>query len=877
MARRDSHRSQPGEESTPEHPTEGTLRRSAAKHASSRESGGESDFQTILELAPDAIIVSSANGHIILVNRQAERLFGHNRANLLGQPVTILIPEGLRSGNVLHPASHVPAPHMRSIESGLQLIGRRQDGSEFPVEVRLSPRTKDGADDQPLLIATVHDISELKRTQAALAALEAASLEQRQLLALTDTALSSLALDNLLGELLGRLQEATNADNVAILLLDESEQELHLRAARGLEEEVVGKARVPIGKGFAGRIVASREPLIVDDLSTFPVVNPILRERLRSAVGVPLLAGDHLIGVLHIGSITPYCFSNQDLHMLELVGERIALAIDRAQLHATALAARAEAERERARWQAAMDSVPAFVITCDPDLRLTYINPAYERLLGSHADLAKGLEVFGLLADSSVPIAPDQTPLARAVREQRGIPGVEIHYHASSGEERLILWDTAPIIAEDGSPLGAVSVGWDITEQRQLERSARDHTAQLEAIIEAITDSLLVYDTDGRIIMSNAAAREMLVRFIPDAPGETLRERNAQTLPTNEFGEPLSEAQWAQTRALQGEIISGADPVEMVVRSPDGEEASFTVTASPLRDAAGNIVGAVTVSRDVTTHRRLEREHDEARVRELAALELNRRLDEFLSIAAHDIRNPVTTVYTSVQTLQRRVRRLQTEVAGGKIENQTTAMEALGRSVTSARNGVERLIRLIERLFDITQAHAGKLGLQLALCDLATIAREQVAAQRAAQPERTIHLELPDDQPVTVTADADRLGEVLANYLSNALKYSAKDHPVTVRLEIVAERAVMAVRDAGPGLPPVEQLLVWEMFHSAPGVAALSVTEGQGNSLGLGLHICKRLIEAHAGGEVGVQSEVGVGSTFWFSLPLADAPSPADG
>ena len=90
---------------------------------------------------------------------------------------------------------------------------------------------------------------------------------------------------------------------------------------------------------------------------------------------------------------------------------------------------------------------------------------------------------------------------------------------------------------------------------------------------------------------------------------------------------------------------------------------------------------------------------------------------------------------------------------------------------------------MIDRLFDIAQARAGKLELRLAPCDLAAIAREQVAAQRAAEPERAIHLELPDDQPVMVRGDADRLGEVLANYLTNALKYSAKDRPVTVRLE----------------------------------------------------------------------------------------------
>ena len=236
--------------------------------------------------------------------------------------------------------------------------------------------------------------------------------------------------------------------------------------------------RFPVGQGFAGHIAATRAPLIVDDLSTFPVVNPILRERMRSAVGVPLLAGERLLGVLLAGSATTRHFSDQDVRLLKLLGERIALAIDRAQLYEATLAARAEAEHERARWQAAMDSAPAFVLTCDADLRLTYINPAYARVLGPRADLSAPPEErptrFGLLLpDGSGHVAPDQTPLARTLREQRVIHGSELLYRdPATGEERLVLWDTAPIRAGDGSILGAVSVGWDITEQRRLERES---------------------------------------------------------------------------------------------------------------------------------------------------------------------------------------------------------------------------------------------------------------------------------------------------------------------------------------------------------------------------------------------------------------------
>jgi len=173
--------------------------------------------------------------------------------------------------------------------------------------------------------------------------------------------------------------------------------------------------------------------------------------------------------------------------------------------------------------------------------------------------------------------------------------------------------------------------------------------------------------------------------------------------------------------------------------------------------------------------------------------------------------------------------------------------------------------RLVNCLFDLAQAQSGTLELKPVACNLAALVREQVELQHMMMADRTVCLDLSTKQTVPIVADVDRLGQVLTNYLTNALKYSPPDKPIAVSLEVHSRLARVAVRDEGPGLPPEEQMRVWEPFHRAPGIA---VQSAGGESLGMGLHICKTIVDAH-GGQVGVESEVGQGSTFWFTLPLA--------
>jgi signal transduction histidine kinase len=149
-----------------------------------------------------------------------------------------------------------------------------------------------------------------------------------------DAALGHLNVDELLNELLVRIRDALDADTCAILLLDEDRQELVARAAKGLEEEVERGVRIPVGKGFAGRVAADRRPVVLDDVDHADVMNPILLEKgIKSLVGVPLLARERVLGVVHVGTLVPRHFNAEEVELLQFVAERVALALDRALVH----------------------------------------------------------------------------------------------------------------------------------------------------------------------------------------------------------------------------------------------------------------------------------------------------------------------------------------------------------------------------------------------------------------------------------------------------------------------------------------------------------------------------------------------------------------
>lgn len=286
----------------------------------------------ITETASDAIITINENSQILFVNRAAVNIFGYAMEEMIGSDLTMLMPEYLRHLHRRGLKNYVETGKKHIAWVAVELPGLHKSGQEISLELSFGEFHKDG---RRFFTGIARDITRRKLDEKRLAALQR----------ITDSALAHLSLDELLAESLDRIREVLNVDTIAILLLRTEGDELVAWAAKGLEEEVELGVRIPVGKGFAGRIVAEGKPLIIDDVSQADVFNPLLREKgIKSLVGVPLLVEGRPTGVLHAGKLQFANFTEEDVRLLQLAADRLALAIENARLFQVEKAARAAAE-----------------------------------------------------------------------------------------------------------------------------------------------------------------------------------------------------------------------------------------------------------------------------------------------------------------------------------------------------------------------------------------------------------------------------------------------------------------------------------------------------------------------------------------------------
>jgi PAS domain S-box-containing protein len=337
-------------------------------------------YGALLGYATETLALLDTAGVIRYVSPSYQSVLGHAPAALIGTAFV----EGIHvDDRALVQTALAQVLAQPETPSAVTYRYHHADGSWLTIAATLSNRLSDS-----LLAGIVVVGRDMTAQQEAQAAAEAATARLHALQAVTDAALAHLSLEDLLRHVLDRVTEVLRVDNTAILLLDEDARELRLYVARGPEEAVAGQVRVPLGKGVAGRIAASQEPLIVDDMARADPANPFLREHIRSLLGVPLRVTGRVIGVLHVGTLAPHHFTLEDLQWLQLVADRVALAIDHAHLYHQAQAERAQAVERAHQLNAIFEAVPDGVFLFGRDGEVLQTNAAARAFFALNASPA---------------------------------------------------------------------------------------------------------------------------------------------------------------------------------------------------------------------------------------------------------------------------------------------------------------------------------------------------------------------------------------------------------------------------------------------------------------------------------------------------------
>jgi signal transduction histidine kinase len=294
-------------------------------------------------------------------------------------------------------------------------------------------------------------------------------------------------------------------------------------------------------------------------------------------------------------------------------------------------------------------------------------------------------------------------------------------------------------------------------------------------------------------------------------------------------GSPYPADTLPSARALAGEVVLGE---ELVVGGPGPAGTPVLVNAAPVRGLGGQVSGAVVVMQDISRIKGLERQRE-----------------EFVSIIAHDLRTPIGIIQTYAHVLQR---------AAESRTDATAELNAI-RAIAASASG---LGAMVNDLLDASRIEADRLSLAMSPVDLCALAQGLVERLGPVLGHHAVRLGIARDLP-EVTADPSRVEQILTNLLTNAAKYSPEGTDIAFDIEHADGEAVVSVRDRGPGIAREEQAVLFDRFFRARSARA-----GAQEGLGLGLYICRGLVEAQ-GGRIWVESAPGEGSCFRFTLPLA--------
>ena len=357
----------------------------------------------------------------------------------------------------------------------------------------------------------------------------------------------------------------------------------------------------------------------------------------------------------------------------------------------------------------------------------------------------------------------------------------------------------------------------------------RQENRQLSSILHFSGDGIITVDAALRITGFNPAMEAMTAWHQHEVLGRFYHD---VLLPRDPQGTPLGYEQDPVVQAIEtGRAIVDRG---LILLARDGQPVDVSLTVSAVRSPAGHLISCVINVRDITR----SRESEELR-------------NTFVSVVSHELQTPIAIIKGYASTLAR--------------EDAHWDAETLRARLNAIEDESDRLNHLLGNLLYASRIHAGGLKMERTELDLAEVTRSVVRRFQNRSPDLEISVRIPADYPL-VMADRERIEEVLLNLLDNAVKYSARGEHVHIKVrgKFTDDDAIISVTDAGQGIPAREQERIFERFQRVDNSAARR-TQGAG----LGLYICKAIVEAH-GGKIWVRSELGQGSTFAFSLPRDD-------
>lgn len=595
---------------------------------------------------------------------------------------------------------------------------------------------------------------------------------------------------------------------------------------------VIGRTPRPVG--LLGAVAREGRPIRLKDATAdarfrgLPPGHPAV----TSFVGVPIFYLGRAVGNLYLADKQGADeFSDVDERIVEMLAQHAGVAIERARTHDALLAEitrhqqdlealRASEERFRRLADLAPDMICRHRI--EPTHAVEYVSPSALGILGHVPE--DYYRDPGLLRRQIHPF--DRPLLTAAIQATEVLSGpLTLRWIHPNG--RIVWLETrfAPVRDETGKLIEVESISRDVSARRQAEveierlmEQLRAHRAWLEVVIESSpVGIILVEDSLGNRIAANREAERIFGR--PLSPEGGIEQYLGQLRDTR--GARITREQMLVDRALRGEAVSGEERYVRV----GAREVPLLVSAAPLRDERGRVLGAVVAFKDIS-----------------ALKDLERLRDEWTSIIAHDLRQPVNVITLQAGMLAKEV-----------------ADPALKARVDHIRAAAGRLTRMITDLLDASRIDAHQLPLRVETVDVVALVRDVV--DRMGDLTDRVRVEVRGEVPA-IQADALRLEEILVNLLSNAGKYGYPGTGIEVAIEAKAEGVVVSVTNQGEGISPEEMATLFKRFRRTG-----RAMKGEPLGVGLGLYIAKGLVEAH-GGRIWAESVPGRATTFSFNLPV---------